>query len=174
MKCNIIIKPKICKNQKDVMDNIQILKNIKIFACSTACGKSWLCKIDQRFFDLDKFKSSVKKEPNHENICIDKMFEELKQGKIILNATHGEFIDFLHKNAIPYCLMYGNKNVVEEYIQRMRTRGSSEEFIERYSKPIAEFYEHYVLDERPTIKIEMSNDEYVSDYLWTIFGKKNI
>ncbi len=73
------------------------LEKIKVWVCSSACGKSYLSDIDDRFFDLDAYKSKLHHSDveNYEERSIDKMWELLEQGKIVLNASHDYFVNYL-------------------------------------------------------------------------------
>jgi len=153
--------------------HLEELKQIKIWVCNTACGKSYLCSIDDRFFDLDAYRSELHHlgVENFDEMTIPKMFSALKEGKIILNAAHGHFLSYLEENNIPFVYMYGKPEVENEYIERMRHRGSSEDFIQRFGTIIASHYSNRAKDKRGTYKIELNSKEFVSDYAWAVFGK---
>lgn len=149
------------------------LEKIKIWVCSTACGKSYLCSIDDRFYDLDAYRSQLHDSgvENFDEETIPKMYEILDSRKIVLNASHGHFLKFLDDNNIPFVYMYGKSEVEEEYIGRMRRRGSDEEFAQRFGWLISAHYSNRANDNRATFKIEMNKGEFVSDYAWRVFGK---
>ena len=70
---------------------------------------------------------------------------------------------------MPFVYMYGKPEVQAEYMERMRHRGSSEQFIEKYGSVIAEQYPSRAQDNRGTFKIEMNPGEYISDYIWKVY-----
>lgn len=146
------------------------LKEIKIWVCSPATGKSYLCGVDNRFFDLDVYLSKLPNDENLENQIIFKMFEIINDGRIVTNASHTFFVNYLSKNNIPYCYVYAKPEAEDEYRQRMLRRGSGQEFVNKFGN-IAERYAYKVKDKKPTFKIELKQKEYLSDYLWRIFGK---
>lgn len=148
------------------------LAKIKVWVCSTSTGKSYLCSLDDRFYDLDAFQGTLVEhgEENYQSKVIDKMFEMIEKGKIITQASHSYFMEYLYKNHIPFVFMYGKPEVQDEYCQRMLHRGSGEEFVQRFGIGIAERYKDKTNDERPTYKIELNSGEYVRDYVWRIFG----
>ncbi len=148
------------------------LKEIKIYVCNTACGKSYLCNLDDRFYDLDSYRSFLLENnvENYEDATIPKMYEVLAGGKIVLNAAHGHFLNYLEQNKIPFVYMYSKPETQKEYIERMRHRGSTEEFIQRFGSLISNHYQNRTKDKRGTFKIEMNSKEFVSDYLWKVFG----
>lgn len=142
------------------------LKKIKIWVCNTACGKSYLSAIDDRFFDLDYYRHKLHHGgiENYNELTIPMMEQKIKEGKVILNAHHTYFLDYLVSNKIPFVYLYGGAFVQDEYIRRMKHRGSSEEFINLYGMRINEWYCTKTTDTRGTFKIEMSEKDFVSDY----------
>ena len=151
---------------------IKPLKKIKIWVCNTACGKSYLTSLDDRFYDLDAYRSQLKDlgVENFEDETIVKMWELIKKGKIILNAAHGYFLKYLEEHNVPFVYMNGKPEVEAEYIERMKHRGSSEDFIKRFGWLIASHYENRANDKRGNFKIEMNPNEFVSDYIWQVFS----
>ncbi len=148
------------------------LREIRIWVCNTACGKSYLASLDDRFFDLDAYRSKLHHlgVEDFDDKTIPKMWEVLKSGKIILNAAHGPFLNYLEEQELPFVYMYGKPEVEAEYIERMRHRGSSEDFVQRFGTIIAAHYSNRANDKRGTFKIEMTSNEFVSDYIWKVFG----
>lgn len=168
------------------------LKDIRVFVCVPAVGKSYLCKIDDRFVDFDDMKARYKY--GFENLSDEEM-ERLKGNrgkalrsdstefikkeiirylnhtdKILLFAPNPEIVNMIYENKIPYCLVYHSKEVVQEIEERMRKRGNQENFIRSMIDPIDEFYEASVTDKRPAFKIELFHGEYLSDKLLEIFN----
>ena len=133
-----------------------------------------MCKVDDRFVDLDKHRSELMEQgvQDYEDQSVVLMHKFLAEGKIILNASHRHFLKYLTDNNMPFVYMYPKKGLQEEYIERMRNRGSSEEFVQRFGIHMDEHYDHRHEDKRGTFKIELNSGEFVSDYLWKVFGKK--
>lgn len=151
---------------------LEKLRKIKIWVCNTACGKSYLSSLDDRFFDLDSYRSRLHRLglEDFEDKTIPKMWEAIKAGKIILNAAHSHFLKYLEENKLAFVYMYEKAEMEAEYIDRMRHRGSSEEFIQKFGTIIADQYPCRANDKRGTFKIEMNSNEFVSDYIWRVFG----
>lgn len=148
------------------------LEKIKIWVCNTSCGKSYLCQIDDRFLGLDYYLSTLNlgSDERNKRMTIVKTFRELEKGKIVLNASHRYYLSYLAENNIPFVYMYPRGELEAEYVEQMRHRGSTEEFIKLYGG-IAEDYNKRKDDPRGTFKIEMNKGEFVSDYVWKVFGK---
>lgn len=164
------MKQIIIKSIEDIEKYKNQIKEIKIWVCNTACGKSYLCDIDDRFYDLDSFRSKNRTIDRDEK-SIEKMYQLLKDGKIVLNAAHTYFLEYLDQNNIPFVYMYGKAELEEEYISRMYHRGSGEEFVEKYGHLVSSDYQKRAEDKRGTFKIEMNENEFVSDYVWQVYGK---
>lgn len=149
------------------------LKKIKVWVCSTSSGKSYLCSLDDRFFDLDAYQWHVADlgDKDYEKRAIEKMYELIKDGKIVLQASHTYFINYLSENNIPFVLLYGKPEMQDEICQRMLHRGSGEDFVQRFGVKVAEHFYQKTNDTRSTISIEINPKEYVKDYAWKVFGK---
>lgn len=169
------------------------LKDIRVFVCVPGVGKSYLCKMDDRFVDLDDMKARFKyamedvsekemewlkgnrgkavREGSTEYMrtLMHKFLNETD--KILLFAPNPLMVEMIYNAGIPYCLVYHSKDCAEEYKQRMRDRGNQENFIESMlGKEILDyFYANSVSDDRPAFKIELFPGEFLSDKLLEIF-----
>ena len=161
----------IIKEFSEVENYADKLKEIKVWVCSNACGKTFLCQNDDRFFDLDTYRGRMKNKISfRDELSINKMYEMIEAGKVILNAPHEYFLRYLDENKIPFVLTYGKLEVEEEYLERMIKRGSDEEFIRTHGHLVSTLYYERSIDERPAIKIEMGKGEFLTDYIVKIFG----
>ncbi len=170
------------------------LKDIRVFVCVPAVGKTYLTKIDDRFVDLDELKARYKydfkddmteaemewlkgnrgkaiREDSTEYIQKTLLDYLNNTDKILLFAPNPLIVDMIYKNKISYCLVYHSKSCIKEIEQRMRNRGNQENFIRSMIDPIDAFYEASVTDTRPAFKIELFEGEYLSDKLLKIFEK---
>ena len=167
------------------------LKDIRVFVCVPAVGKSYLCELDDRFVDFDDKKARYKYgfesltssemerlKGNRGKVLREDSTEYIKKeilrylketDKILLFAPNPAIVDMIYENKIPYCLVYHSKSCVKEIEQRMRDRGNQENFIRSMIDPIDTFYEASVTDTRPSFKIELFEGEYLSDKLLDIF-----
>lgn len=167
------------------MERKMKFKDIKVFVCVPAVGKSYLCNLDDRFVDMDELKARYKyaqegattkeiewqkgnrgeaKRKHATEYIEEKTLELLKTtDKILLFAPNPSMVNMICKNQIPYCLIFHSKDCVNEIEQRMRNRGNQENFIRAMVDPIDKFYEDSIHDERPCIKIELFGGEYLAD-----------
>lgn len=149
------------------------LAKIKVWICLTATGKSYLTSIDDRFFDMDMYRSKLKDKgiEDFDAESVPMMYEMLDKGKIVLNASHSHIMNYLHENKIPYVYIYGKPQNEPEYIERMLHRGSGQAFVDRFGWMVSAGYEGRTKDKRPTFKIELDPHQFVSDYAWRVFGR---
>lgn len=160
--------------------------NCNIILCGPAIGKTYLSKIDNRFIDIDGLKADYKynlhnlsdeaKEKgklnrgeivnkDSTNYAINLLKETIKNNKIALITYHKKIINYIIENNIPYCLVYADIDQKEEYINRMKKRGNSEEFIKEMTdeKTWKEFFYQNESDPKPTYKIKLKSGQYLSD-----------
>lgn len=103
----VYMKQMIINSIEEMKQYLTYLKKIKIWVCNTACGKSYLCSLDDRFFDLDQYRSQLNEIgfQDFEDRTIAKMWEMINSGKIILNAAHSYFLNYLEQNNLPFVYM---------------------------------------------------------------------
>lgn len=167
------------------MENKPRFEDIRVFVCVPAVGKSYLCRTNNHFVDLDELKARYKYA--NERLS-EKEIERLKGNrgeakrkdsveyiktktlellnttdKILLFAPNPAIVNMICENNIPYCLVFHSKDCIQEIEQRMRGRGNQENFIRSMIDPIDEFYENNINDPRPCLKIELHSGEYLSD-----------
>lgn len=167
------------------MDKIKIFNNIRAFVCVPAVGKTYLCNNNQNFVDMDELKARYKyAQEDASQTQIEWLKgnrgESVRKGatdyirlqtlkllettdKILLFAPNPAIVNMLFENHIPYCLVFHSKDCINEIEQRMIQRGNQENFIRSMLDPIDDFYANSITDTRPTIKIELSSGEYLSD-----------
>lgn len=155
----------------------------KVILCGPAIGKTYLAEHDSNFIDIDGTVSKYKYNLNNQDFEKDKLnrgeiinkdYKEyginllnktINEGKIALISYHEYILDYLIENNIDYCLVYTDINLREEYIDRMRKRGNSEEFI--YEMTNEEAWNNFHIkdknDTKPKYKIILKKGQYLSD-----------
>lgn len=179
---------------KNIAKEIDKLKEVKVFLCIPATGKSYLASIDSRFVDVDQEEAMYKfdydknmtqdeyaKLQGHgvivkkdsEDFIHQRILEHLKNGKIILSATHKHMFKFLEEQKIPYVIIQYSGDKVEHFKRRMRQRGNTEDFIEAMvgGGRREEAYQRHKANQYATAVLDIDENEYLSDIMWTIFGK---
>lgn len=171
------------------------MKNIKVIVCGPAIGKTYLARHDDRFVDLDderaKYKYGLFDVSEYElergklnrtcvvnddssDYIIRRLEEELKKGKIILLSYHEKILNYVISKGMDYCLVYASKEAREEYIERMRTRGNQDNFIESNAseKNWDKLYEKNKNNSTARYKIELEKGKYLKDIVNLFFEEE--
>ena len=165
------------------------MKKIKcnIIVCGPAIGKSYLAEHDNRFVDIDEMKADYKynlygisKEEkengklnrgetvnsNSSKYAIELLEKTIANNQVaLISYASKKIMSFIIDNGYEYCLVYANKNLRDEYAERMRSRGNSTIFVEKMTNQEHwdEFYKKNVNDEFAKYKIELKSGQYLSD-----------
>lgn len=163
-----------------------------VVICGPAVGKTYLSKNDSRFIDLDelkaKYKYGIVSDENFEEnklnrgkivhedsfeYAINILNETIKTDKIVLMSFNKQIIEYLINNKIDYCLVYTDINLRDEYINRMKNRGNSNEFIERMTNidDWKKFYIENSSDPNPKYKIKLGKNQYLSDIKEELYSR---
>ncbi len=181
-----VLRPKFSEEE------LKKLRKEKIFLCICATGKTTLASIDNRFVDIDgeeaRYKYGISEDStykdmarlwdegkivkdNSEDYIHSKLIEHLNNGKIILSATHRHIIKFLGEQKLSYVIIQYSPDEMEDFKQRMRNRGNSEEFIQAMLGHRAEAYANHKKDPNASLVLDIHAGEFLSDLMWQIFGK---
>lgn len=142
-----------------------ILKSNKsLIVCGfPGIGKSYLkTKYGESVSDSDS--STFPKEDfphnyiNHINNLIGKK-------SLILVSTHKEVLDELEKLNVNFIIVYPDRSLKEEYIQRYIDRGSPQPFIDLLSNNWDTFQDDIELPRNNAWKVKLGKGEFLSDYL---------
>lgn len=179
---------------KSIAKDIDKLREVKVFLCICATGKSYLASVDSRFVDVDQ-EEAIYKFDYDENMSQDKfsqmqghgvivrhdseeyiherVLEHIKNGKIVLSATHKHMLKFLEEQKIPYVIIQYSEDKVDYFKNRMRQRGNSEDFIEAMigGGRRGEAYKRHKSNQYATAVLDIYENEYLSDIMWKIFGQ---
>jgi len=164
------------------------MKKIKcnIIVCGPAIGKTYLAEKDSKFVDIDGMKADYKynlynltleeKEKGKLNrgevvnsdsskYAIELLEKTISENKVALLSYNPKIIGYIIENNYEYCLVFADKNLLEEYKERMITRGNNTKFIDQMTNPNNwnEFYEKNINDTKPTYKIKLKSKQYLTD-----------
>ena len=177
-------------NSIDEVDKyIDQLKNIKVWVCHWACGKSYLARMDERVFDVDQYRSDLRLSgvKNYEQQTLQKFQEMLNIGKIIVvNYMPMTILNYCKKNKLSF--VYIRVKNIKECLFRLKIRMSSSEMYEVVKfgfttkvkniskknivmKKCGYIPEYYLLpDDECNFRIILKRNEFLSDYIWKVFG----
>ncbi len=179
-----------------ISTDIRKLKKTKIYVCTPGIGKTYMAQKSDKYIDIDRLRSNYKYGRN-ENFSIEEhennkgkqerkiinndyidyakkiINKYLKEDKILLLAPSYDLVDYINEIKEPYCLVYMSLKDNSHMKERLRKRGNQENFIEKnYNDEIAKFYyEENIKDERPTAKVELEKEEYLSDLMKKVNDK---
>ena len=158
-----------------------------IIVCGPAIGKSYLAEHDNRFIDIDEMKADYKynlygvsreeKEKtklnrgetinsNSSKYAIELLGKTIANNQVaLISYASKKIMSFIIDNGYEFCLVYANKNLREEYAERMKNRGNSTIFIEKMTNQEHwdEFYDESVNDKNAKYKIELKSGQYLSE-----------
>jgi hypothetical protein len=95
---------------------------------------------------------------------IDHIKSNIGEADMILVSSHKEVRDALVDNGIEFTLVYPNKNIKDEYIQRYIDRGNEDKFVELL-KNNWDIWIPELEKQQGCEKIELNSGEYLSDVL---------
>lgn len=100
------------------------------------------------------------KNPNYPLNYYNEIISNLKKNKIVLFACKREIVNLLSHNNIDYYIVYPNKNMLNEIIDRCTKRGNNQNFISRIEEV---YFEDFPKDNENVIWLE--NGEYLESVL---------
>lgn len=145
-----------------------------------AIGKSTLSKKYSNVIDLESSNFEYIIDENIKNIPVEQRkglknriknpeyplnyYNELisnkKRNNVVLFACKTEVVDLLNKNNINYYIVYPEEKMLEEIIERCKTRGNNEEFVSRVKEV---YYADFPKDFEKVIWLQKG--QYLEDVL---------
>ena len=133
-----------------------------IIAGFPGVGKSWLKnKYGDKISDSDS--SQFPKDEFPQNY-INHIKSLIGNKIVILVSTHKEVLQELENNNIDYILVYPNRELKDEYLERYKQRGSPEGFINLLNNKWDEFHND-LENTKPFKRIVLNKGEFLKDIL---------
>ena len=102
----------------------------KVYSAFPGCGKTtYFNKTDRNVLDSDSSKFDKRDFPKNYLDHIGRNVEDPSIDKILV-SSHKEVRDGLVKNEIPFVLIYPERELKGEYLQRYKDRGNNDSFVE--------------------------------------------
>lgn len=161
-------------------------KDIRVFVCTPATGKTYLAQTNDKFVDLDQEVASIKHDlkglsqkqverlkGNHK-IKNTFTFDDLKNiinnyllhtDKKILLSPNPKNVEAITSLNLPYCLVFSELTCIEEYKDRMLARGNNSDFVNAMLDSYQQFYQENMADQKPSYKIILKQRQYLSDVI---------
>jgi adenylate kinase family enzyme len=86
--------------------------------------------------------------------------------EIVFVSSHEVVREALEKDGLPYVLVYPEKDCLDEYMDRYRNRGSSEQFIDLIRSNWDAWLDKLADDGNATMHIKLKKGQYASDIDW--------
>lgn len=146
------------------------MKNTKVISGFHAVGKSYLFNNKSDLLVLDSDSSDFSwisegvRHPDFPNNYIKHIIDNIGQADIILVSSHDVVRKALQENNIKYTLVYPDKLLKDEYIQRFEDRGDGEPFLDFFNTKWDEFIDDMENETFPE-KIKLTNGQHLKDVI---------
>ena len=102
----------------------------KVYSAFPGVGKTtYFNTTEKNVLDSDSSKFDKKLFPSNYIEHIERNIEDPKVDKILV-SSHKDVRDAIAKKGILYVLVYPNRDIKDEYIQRYRDRGNNDSFVD--------------------------------------------
>ena len=143
----------------------------KIICGFPGVGKSWLfntqADLGLKVLDSDSSKfswiSPGERNPEFPANYIEHIKSNLEFSDIIMVSTHKDVLNGLADAGIDAVLVYPERGLKEEYLQRYRDRGSNDSFVELISNNWDNFVGGLESDDRFSNHIVLTSGQYMRD-----------
>lgn len=136
----------------------------KVISAFPGTGKSYFYKNNNNSIDSDSSKFDKTFFPDN---YIEHIKENIGKYKYIFVSSHKEVRDSMIENNIDFTLIYPDKSLKEEYINRYKERGNNDNFIKLLNDKWDEWIDE--IEEQQNLKKKILNkNEYISDIIYKI------
>ena len=102
----------------------------KVYSAFPGCGKTtYFNNTDKNVLDSDSSKFDKRHFPGNYLDHIERSIEDPNVDKILV-SSHKDVRDGLVRRGIPFVLVYPERTIKEEYIQRYKDRGNNDSIID--------------------------------------------
>ncbi len=143
--------------------NEHTLVNTLVVSAFPGCGKSHLFRNKGEKKILDSDSSTFDKSQFPDNY-ITHIKSNLGNVDIILVSSHKVVRDALEKEGIDFTLVYPNREIKDEYIQRYVDRGNDDKFVELLKSNWNNWMDE-LESQTGCNKVELKEGEYLSDII---------
>ena len=141
----------------------------KVYSAFPGVGKTtYFNTTDRNVLDSDSSKFDKKHFPDNYIEHIKRNVEDPKVDKILV-SSHKDVRDALLKNGIPFVLVYPDRSLKDEYIQRYKERGNNDAFVDLLDKNWDNWMDEMDQLEAPQgqtlYKVKLRSGQYLTDVL---------
>jgi len=138
-------------------------KQTRLISAFPGCGKSHLFRNKGTRTILDSDSSKFNKDYFPENY-MQHIKNNMGKADIILISSHDVVRDALVENELPFTLVYPDRSIKEEYIQRYKDRGNEDSFV----KLLQENWDNWMdgmENQKGCDHIKLQKGQYLSDVI---------
>ena len=128
-------------------------KNSLIVLDSDSSNFSWIKD--------EKGNNTTKRNPDFPNNYINHIKENIGKADIIFVSSHDIVRQALYDNGIKYIVVYPENNCKDEYLERYRNRGNTEEFINMMDKNWDRFIDGMKNDKGARMKWVLGTNQFI-------------
>jgi hypothetical protein len=141
----------------------------KVYSAFPGVGKTtYFNTTDRNVLDSDSSKFDKKNFPANYIEHIERNIQDPKVDKILV-SSHKDVRDALLKKGIPFVLVYPNRNIKDEYIQRYKDRGNNDAFVDLLEKNWDNWMDEMDQMEAPQgqtlYKVKLGSGQYLADVI---------
>jgi hypothetical protein len=141
----------------------------KVYSTFPGCGKTtYFNTTDRNVLDSDSSKFDKKHFPGNYLDHIEKNIEDPNVDKILV-SSHKDVREGLVRRKIPFVMVYPDRDIKDEYIQRYKDRGNNDEFVDLLEKNwdnwMDEMDEMSVPVGQILYKVRLKSGQYLSDVI---------
>jgi hypothetical protein len=141
----------------------------KVYSAFPGVGKTtYFNTTDRNVLDSDSSKFDKKHFPDNYIEHIERNIQDPKVDKILV-SSHKDVRDALLKKGIPFVLVYPNRDIKDEYIQRYKDRGNNDAFVDLLEKNWDNWMDEMDQMEAPKgqtlYKVKLGKGQYLADVI---------
>ena len=141
----------------------------KVYSAFPGVGKTtYFNTTDRNVLDSDSSKFDKKHFPDNYIDHIERNVLDPKVDKILV-SSHKDVRDALLKKGIPFVLVYPNREIKDEYIQRYKDRGNNDAFVKLLDSNWDTWMDEMDQMEAPKgqtlYKVKLSKGQYLTDVI---------
>jgi hypothetical protein len=150
--------------QENLEKTIKIDMKTKVYSAFPGVGKTtYFNTTDKNVLDSDSSKFDKKNFPANYIEHIERNIQDPKVDKILV-SSHKDVRDALVKKGIPYVLVYPNREIKDEYIQRYKDRGNNDTFVDLLDKNWDNWMDE-MDNQEGCYKVKIGSGQYLTDVI---------
>ena len=150
--------------QENLEKTIKIDMKTKVYSAFLGVGKTtYFNTTDKNVLDSDSSKFDKKNFPANYIEHIERNIQDPKVDKILV-SSHKDVRDALVKKGIPYVLVYPNREIKDEYIQRYKDRGNNDTFVDLLDKNWDNWMDE-MDNQEGCYKVKIGSGQYLTDVI---------